>query len=106
MEEGKVFDTNILMKFKMGMEGKTTIINIVEYPKALGYNLEILIPDLEDYNKAIKIMDLLLKIGKPIPAADTIIAAMCINRHLKLATKDKHFKSVASVDNEFELELV
>ena len=104
MEEGKVFDTNVLMRFKAGMGGKTTIINIVEYPKALSYNLEILIPNLDDYNRAIKIMDLLLKIGQPIPAADTIIAAICINRRLVLVTKDKHFKQVSLVENGFKVE--
>ncbi len=33
----------------------------------------------------------LREVGKPVPAIDVLIAAICIRRDLKLLTKDKHF---------------
>ncbi len=81
MEENKIYDTNLLIEGKVK---RTTIFNIIEFPKALERDLEIIFPTKEEYLKAIEIMLALLKMGKPIPAIDTLIAAMCIKRDLTL----------------------
>lgn len=46
---------------------------------------------IENYKLAIKLAVSLLKIGKPIPAVDIIIAAIALNNKLTLKTKDKIF---------------
>lgn len=48
----------------------------------------------------------LLKVGKPIPAMDSVIAAVALNNKLKLVTKDKHFLMVKEVRKEFRIEVV
>jgi predicted nucleic acid-binding protein len=60
----------------------------------------------EDFYKSIEIMTSLLKVGKPIPAIDVIIASMCINRKFSLLTKDEHFKWIKEVESEFKIKLV
>ena len=47
----------------------------------------------------------LFKSGKPIPAIDVLMAAVCLNRKLTLVTRDRHFKYVKSVRNELSLEV-
>ncbi len=102
MEEDEVFDTNLLIEGK----GKlTTIFNLVEYPKAVEGEVEVLFPNNKDYYKAIEIMSQLYEIGKPIPALDVILASMCINRKLILRTKDVHFQRLAEISPEFKLRM-
>jgi len=103
METTEVLDTNLLIE---GRTGLTTAFNVVEYPKALETKNEILWPTREDHVAAISIMVDLLKAGTPVPAIDVLIAAVCINRGLKLLTKDNHFKAIISVRSEFKLNLV
>lgn len=40
----------------------------------------------------------LKKIGKPTPENDIWIAALCISYEIPLATKDKHFKNIESLE--------
>ena len=103
MEAHKVLDTNLLID---GESGVTTILNVIEYPKSLE-NLDnsIIWPTRRDYLTAIEIMVLLLESGKPIPAVDVLLSAICLNRKLTLATRDKHFKYVKSVKEELSLEI-
>ena len=103
METREVLDTNLLIEGKTGL---TTAFNVIEYPKALESKGEILWPTREDHVAAISIMVDLLKAGTPIPAIDVLIAAVCINRGLKLLTKDNHFKAVTSVRSEFKLSVL
>jgi hypothetical protein len=91
MEEDEIFDTNLLIEGKGGL---TTIFNVIEYPKVLEREIEILFPEKKDFLKAIEIMAVLLKKGKPIPALDVIIASMCLGRDVPFHTKDKHFEII------------
>ena len=103
MEENKVLDTNLLID---GETGITTILNIIEYPNALAeQDNQIIWPTRSDYVTAIDLMILLLELGKPIPAVDVLLSAICLNRKMTLVTKDNHFKYVKSVKNELSLEL-
>ncbi|MCK4732259.1 MAG: PIN domain-containing protein [Methanophagales archaeon] len=43
-----------------------------------------------------------LKIGKPIPAIDIIIAAVALNRNMKLVTTDNHFAVIRKIRSDFE----
>ena len=85
----------------------TTILNVIEFPKALEISkLEVLYPTHSDYKLAIKLAVSLLKIGKPIPAVDIIIAAIALNNKLTLRTKDKHFLVIKDIKPEFKVEIV
>ena len=101
METHKVLDTNLLIDGKTGL---TTVLNVIEYPKSIQKDNEIIWPTRDDYVVAIEIMVALLDSGKPIPAVDVLVAAMCLNRKLTLVTKDRHFSYVKLVREEFSLE--
>ena len=103
METRKVLDTNLLIE---GESGLTTILNVIEYPKSLEkqYN-EVIWPSRSDYITAIEIMVALLDSGKPVPAIDVLIAAICLNRKFTLLTRDQHFKYIKSVRKELSLQI-
>jgi predicted nucleic acid-binding protein len=105
-----VYDTNELIDFlkksKLGINGFTTIFNVVEFPKALDFEaLTVIYPNLEDYQESLEISSSLFQKGNPLPAVDIMIAAICIRRNLILCTKDNHFTSIKSVRNSFKLQL-
>lgn len=104
--EKNLYDTSKLIEVYRNNEkirGHTTIFNLIEFPKALELDLNVLYPSKSDYNLALKISTELLKIGKPIPAVDVIISAIAINNGLKILTKDKHFLFIKEVVREFEV---
>ncbi|NOZ76643.1 MAG: PIN domain-containing protein [Euryarchaeota archaeon] len=102
MEKDEVVDTNLLMEGKGSL---TTILNIIEYPKAVEGEVDVLFPGQEDYNKAIEVMARLYEKGTPVPAVDVILAAMCLNRKLALRTRDRHFKVIAEAFPGFKVRL-
>lgn len=103
MEENQVIDTSLLIEGKTGL---TTAFNAVEYPKALERTgIEVLWPVKDDFLIAIAIMIDLLRVGKPIPAIDVLIAATCIRRGLTLATRDEHYMIVKSIRPELKISL-
>ena len=101
METHKVLDTSALMEAKSGL---TTVFSVVEYPKAVEYDIEILWPEKEDFILAIRLMAGLYSAGKPIPGIDVLIASMCLNRGLELKTKDRHFLKVKEIRADFKVE--
>ncbi len=97
-----LYDTNVLIeRLRKGiskLEGSTTTLNLIEFPKAATINnLDIVIPGKDDYDKGFELAILLLKAGKPVPAVDIVIAAITINREFVLHTMDKHFKEIQKV---------
>lgn len=70
------------------------------------YAIGVLYPDTHDYDKAIEISKKLYEIEKPIGAVDILIASICINRGLKLKTKDNDFNAVKQVFPKFNLQLL
>ncbi|MCZ7397529.1 MAG: hypothetical protein O8C59_03345 [Candidatus Methanoperedens sp.] len=88
------------------LDGYTTILNLIEFPKAIEFNLRIMFPSRSDYYLALKISTELLKTGKPIPAVDSVIAAVVLNNKLKLVTKDKHFLLIKNVMKDFMVDVV
>ncbi|PIU58726.1 hypothetical protein COS86_07975 [Candidatus Bathyarchaeota archaeon CG07_land_8_20_14_0_80_47_9] len=110
MEE-VVFDTSaligLLRSSRRVAKGFATVFNVVEFPKALELKeLGVIYPVVEDYDEAVKVSVSLFKAGKPVPAVDVLVAAMCIRRGLVLRTMDEHFRHVKSVRKEFRLDLV
>jgi len=110
MEE-VVYDTSALIGLLKGgkevAKGFTTIFNVIEFPKALELKeLGVIYPTVEDYDAALKVSASLLRVGKPIPAVDVLIASVCIRGGLVLLTVDEHFTHVKSVRKEFKVEIV
>ncbi|MBS3105948.1 PIN domain-containing protein [Candidatus Woesearchaeota archaeon] len=98
-----MIDTSIAVEKEVGA---TTIFTVVEYPKCLDYVTEVVYPDDKDFERAIELSRRLTQIGKQIGAIDILIASICINRYLKLITKDNHFGHIKEVDKSFQLKIV
>ena len=105
MEENLYDTSKLIDAYKKAEEisGYTTIFNLIEFPKALELDLVVLYPSKSDYSLALKISTELLKIGKPIPAIDTLISAIAVNSNLRVITKDRHFLFVKEVVNNFKV---
>ena len=100
-----LYDTSSLInvyKQRKQLSGHTTILNVVEFPKLLELKLTVVYPSKHDYDLAIKLSKDLLKIGKPIPAIDILIAAVALNRNMKLVTTDNHFAIIRKIRSDFE----
>jgi hypothetical protein len=104
-----LFDTNSLIDLYKAnentIEGYTTIINLIEYPKAIDffYKLNVLYPSGKDYETSLFLSKELYKIGKPIPATDILLASICYNTELTLISKDNHFEYVKEIWNDFQI---
>jgi hypothetical protein len=105
--EEDLYDTSKLIDaYREGeiLYGYTTILNLIEFPKAIDFNLRVLFPSKSDYNLALIISTELIKLGKPIPAIDSVIAAVALNNGLRVVTRDKHFLFVKEVKGDFRVE--
>lgn len=88
------------------LEGYTTVLCIIEFPKALRIRgLSVIYPSSEDYDEALRIAVDLLHEGTPIGSSDIIIAAIALNRDLTLVTMDRDFEYVRSVRPKLKLKL-
>ncbi len=109
--ETSIYDTSVLIeKMRDGvteLQGFTTILNLIEFPKALTIKgLDIIIPGKDDYDRSFEISILLLESGTPIPTIDIVLAAVAINRGLNLETRDRHFEYVHKILPKFRLRIV
>lgn len=108
--EKDLFDTSALIALRdesRELTGATTILNVIEFPKAREFGLlRIIYPTKEDQDYALGTALKLLEIGRPIPAIDLIVAAVCSRRGLALNTKDRHYEHVLRVDESLVLKLV
>ncbi len=105
-----VYDTSQLIEFskkgKFNLAGFTTILNVIEYPKAEQFEeLTVIYPVFEDYEEALEISQDLLRKGTPLQAVDLMTAAICVRRNLTLSTRDQDFANVKGVRNSFRFEL-
>ncbi len=78
----------------------------MEYPKCLEYVTEVVYPDEDDFKRAIELSRKLYKIGKPLGAIDVLIASICINRNLKLITKDRGFNNIKEIEEDFDFKII
>ncbi|RLI74571.1 type II toxin-antitoxin system VapC family toxin [Archaeoglobales archaeon] len=105
MEENLYDTSKLIDAYKKSGEihGYTTIFNLVEFPKALEFDLTVLYPLRSDYNLALEMSTELLKMGRPIPAVDVIISAIALNNKLKVITKDRRFLFIKEIRKDFEV---
>ncbi len=103
METKEIFDTSIAIERKAGI---ITVFTAIEHPPSMRRDFEVVFPENADYIKSIEISNKLREKGKPVGAVDIIIAAMCINRSMKLVAKDKDFNNIKKNFPGFELQLL
>jgi len=107
--EESLYDSSELIALRRSTDkvyGFTTIINLIEFPKAVELGeLRVLYPTKEDYDTALVWSARLLELGNPIPATDLVIAAISLRLQLKLVTRDQHFRAIKSVAQELKLQL-
>lgn len=103
MEKNEILDTSVAIRRK---EGIITILNVLEYANSLKKLFTVLLPDSQDYAKAIEISQSLLQQGTPIGAMDMLIAAMAMNRKTTLITKDKDFRQIQKAFSAFSVEFL
>jgi len=99
-----LYDTSSLInayKQRKQLAGYTTIFNVVEFPKVLEFKITVVFPSKSDYNLAVKLSKDLLRIGEPIPAVDVMVAAVALNRGMKLVTSDSHFAAIEEIRGDF-----
>ena len=101
-QKSEILDASVVIE---GHSGLTTIFGIIEYPPALG-NCTVLWPEKEDFYLALDTASRLRLIGKPIGAIDIMVASMCINRNMKLITKDNDFVKIKEVEKSFKAEIL
>lgn len=104
--EKALYDTNVLIeavKSRKKLKGYTTVLNVVEFPRALELGLTVITPSLEDYLLSIRISQAMVRKGTPVPAVDAVVAAVAINRELTLVTMDKHFEWIKEEFGELKL---
>ena len=102
MEKSEVLDASVLIE---GASGLTTVFGIIEHPPAIRRCL-VLFPDKNDFDRALEIARKLRAKGTPIGATDIVIASMCLNRNVRLVTKDSHFRYVKEVEKTLDLKIV
>ncbi|WP_297421158.1 PIN domain-containing protein [Thermococcus sp.] len=107
-DKKKLYDTNILIDLvkrgKSPREGYTTTLNLVEYPRAISLDLNVIIPSPKEYALAVKLSEKLVKAGTPVPAVDVVIAAVAISRNMTVITRDEHFSWIENIAPELQLE--
>ena len=106
-----MYDTNILISFwreeKRNIHGNTTILNIIEFPKALLMkNLVVIYPNPDDLNLALKISKDLMKRGTPVDCVNIILAAIALNRDLIVVTKDRDFEFIKKVRPRLKVKVI
>jgi len=107
-EDKKLYDTNVIIEAVTSGEklrGYTTILNVVEFPKATTLDLTVITPSLDDYLFSIKISQAMVERGTPIPAVDIVVAAVALNRRLTLLSRDKHFLFIQEAYPDLKLQM-
>jgi tRNA(fMet)-specific endonuclease VapC len=103
MGESEIFDTSLALERK---EGNITLFSVIEHPPFRNKQFHVFFPEGIDYIKGIEIAEKLRAKGKPIGAIDILIAAMCINRSVKLLSKDNHFSFIGELFPEFKFQIL
>ncbi len=94
METDALLDTSILIEEKKGL---TTMISVVEHPKAAHYEVHVIYPVLQDWNTAFQLSSKLYAQGTPCSVPDLLIASIALRLNLTVRTKDHDFQVIQKV---------
>jgi predicted nucleic acid-binding protein len=100
----------VIARVKRGEEinGNIVSITLIEYPLILdyeGFRGEIYFLTVADQLRAASLQRRLRAIGKPLGAADLLIATICLSRNEELVTMDEDFLVIKEVEPSFKLVL-
>jgi len=100
--EDRLYDTSAVIELvarrRRPVPGAVAALTVVEYPPAAAYAVRVIYPRRVDYEHAAFLQALLRRRGSPVPAVDLVIAAVAVNRGMKLVTLDKHFRVIEEVE--------
>ena len=83
-----------------------TAITLIEYPPIAsyrGFQGRIYFIGRRDQLRAFQLQRKLRTLGKPLGAADLLVAAVCLNRNEELATLDADFLVIKEVEPSFRV---
>ncbi len=104
-----ILDTSsVIIRAKRGekIEENITSITLVEYPPIRnyeGFRGRIYFLSVRDQLKASSLQEKLRVLGKPMGAADLLIAAVCLNRDEELVTLDEDFLVIKEIEPSFRV---
>ncbi len=99
-----VLDTSsVISRVRRGVEvwENVTTIALIEYPPLRGYEKfqgTIYFASEDDQLLAATLQERLRRVGRPMSAADLLVAAICINRGEELVTRDEDFLALAEAE--------
>jgi len=83
-----------LGEYRYGIDGSNSKVELEKWLKKLIDRCEILTPSMNTLRFYSEISHQLKRDGKPIPANDVWIAALCKESGMELISRDKHFDYV------------
>jgi len=104
-----ILDTSsVIVRARRGekIEENITSITLVEYPPIRdyeGFRGKIYFLSRRDQLTAFSLQERLRALGKPMGAADLLIAAICLNRDEELVTLDGDFLVIKEVEPSFRV---
>lgn len=104
-----ILDTSsAIARVKKGLVVKENIttVTLIEYPPIASYKSfqgRIYFIGRRDQLRAFQLQRKLRTLGKPLGAADLLIAAVCLNRNEELATLDEDFLVIKEVEPSFRV---
>jgi len=104
-----ILDTSsVIRRVSQGreVEGNITSITLIEYPPVRIYakfHGRIYFLTEADQLRAASLQEKMRALGKPMSAADLLIAAVCLNRDEELLTMDEDFLSILEVEPAFRV---
>jgi len=104
-----ILDTSsVIRRVSQGreVEGNITSITLIEYPPVRTYDKfhgRIYFLTEADQLRAASLQGKMRALGKPMGAANLLIAAVCLNRDEELLTMDEDFLSILEVEPAFRV---
>ena len=104
-----ILDTSsVIKRVRQGreVEGNITSVTLIEYPPVRTYEKfrgRIYFLTEEDQLRAASLQEKMRALGRPMSAADLLIAAACLNRDEELITMDGDFLSILEVEPAFRV---
>ncbi|MDK2372678.1 MAG: DNA-binding protein [Candidatus Korarchaeota archaeon] len=99
-----ILDTSsVILRVSRGreVEGNITSITLIEYPPVRLYGKfrgKIYFLTEADQLRAASLQERMRSLGKPMSAADLLVAAVCLNRDEELLTTDEDFLSILEIE--------
>ncbi len=102
METNELLDTSVLIQEKKGL---TSMVSMVEHPRAVEYEVQVIYPLVQDWNTALQLSAKLYAKGTPCSAPDLLIASIALRMGLTVRTRDRDFLVIKKIVPELKVVL-